>query len=65
VPLLFQKVDSINPEPGWVHLDCEASDREATIAEVTRLGGRLVARRSDSHGSWVVLADPEGNPFCI
>jgi len=65
VPLLFQKSEHPDQQPGWVHLDCSAADREATVDEVVRLGGRLVAHRSDSHGAWVVLADPEGNPFCV
>lgn len=62
--LLFQQADEAAAAPGWIHLDCRTADREATIAEVERLGGRLVDRRSDSHGDWVVLADPDGNPFC-
>ncbi|WP_146843643.1 VOC family protein [Cellulomonas composti] len=63
--LLFQQTDRPNLDPGWVHLDCSVEDREATAAEVEALGGRLVERRSDSNGSWIVLADPEGNPFCV
>lgn len=62
--LLFQQADAPAAAPGWIHLDCSAADREATIAEVERLGGRLIERRGDSHGDWVVLADPDGNPFC-
>lgn len=65
IPLLFQKSEQPNPRPGWVHLDLSTPDREATIDLVERLGGQLIAHRSDSHGDWVVLADPEGNPFCI
>ncbi len=64
VRLLFQAVDQDCRDPGWIHLDCSGADREATIEAVVALGGRLVDRRSDSHGSWVVLADPEGNLFC-
>jgi predicted enzyme related to lactoylglutathione lyase len=65
VPLLFQRSDDGNPRPGWIHLDCGTPDREAAIETITGLGGALVERRSDSHGEWVVMADPEGNPFCI
>lgn len=64
VRLLFQASDQERHDPGWIHLDCSSDDREATIATVLGLGGRLVDRRSDSHGAWVVLADPEGNLFC-
>ena len=65
VPLLFQKSDGSGPQPAWVHLDCGCADREAAMAEVVRLGGTLVEHRSDSNGSWTVMADPEGNPFCL
>lgn len=63
--LLFQKSDQPNQQPGWVHLDCSAPDREAAVDETVRLSGRIIAHRSDSHGAWVVLTDPEGNPFCV
>jgi predicted enzyme related to lactoylglutathione lyase len=65
IPLLFQKTDQRTPQPGWVHLDCSVPDRGVAIDEIRRLGGTLVERRGDSHGAWVVMADPEGNPFCI
>lgn len=65
VRLLFQPAVAPTPEPGWIHLDCSTTDRDAAVDEICRLGGRLVDRRSDSHGTWIVMADPEGNPFCI
>lgn len=65
IPLLFQKTDQPTAQPGWIHLDCSVADRDAAIEEISGLGGRLVERRGDSHGTWVVMADPEGNPFCI
>jgi predicted enzyme related to lactoylglutathione lyase len=63
--LLFQKADRPAAEPGWIHLDCSVADRAAAVAEICRLGGQLVEHRSDSHAEWIVMADPEGNPFCI
>lgn len=50
-----------------LHLDLRA-DGESTSAELERLL-ELGARRSDvgqaPDASWVVLADPEGNEFCL
>jgi predicted enzyme related to lactoylglutathione lyase len=63
--LLFQRAEQPTPEPGWIHLDCNAPDRAAAAAEICRLGGRVIEHRSDSNGEWIVMADPEGNPFCI
>ena len=65
VPLLFQQADEPAGQPGWIHLDCGVPDRTAAVDEIRRRGGRLVENRSDSNGSWTVMADPEGNPFCI
>ncbi|MBI4900593.1 MAG: hypothetical protein HY829_08975 [Actinobacteria bacterium] len=46
-------------------MDCSAEDREAGLDEGVRLVARVIARGSDSHGAWLVLADPEGNAFCV
>jgi hypothetical protein len=62
----------IVPEPktvkNRVHLDLVPTDRtrDQEVARVLELGATLVAdhRRPDGTG-WVVLADPEGNEFCV
>jgi len=61
------------PEPKTVknrgHLDLRPTDRTQAeeVARVLALGATQVAdrRRPDGKGGWVVLADPEGNEFCI
>ncbi|MBK8445575.1 MAG: VOC family protein [Micropruina sp.] len=63
--LLFQQAQQPSAEPGWVHLDCTVTDRAAAEKEICQRGGRTIEHRSDSNGSWIVMADPEGNPFCI
>jgi len=63
--LLFQQAQQPSAEPGWIHLDCTVTDRAAAEREICQLGGRTIERRSDSKGTWIVMADPEGNPFCI
>lgn len=65
VRLLFQQAEHPSPEPGWVHLDCAVTDRAAAEKEIHQRGGRTIEHRSDSNGAWIVMADPEGNPFCI
>ncbi|MFI6900751.1 VOC family protein [Nonomuraea sp. NPDC050394] len=53
------------PEPktvkNRVHLDVRAADVEAEGARLRALGAVEVAR----HENWIVLADPEGNEFCL
>jgi predicted enzyme related to lactoylglutathione lyase len=63
--LLFQQAEGPSPAPGWIHLDCSVADRAAAQREICLRGGRTIAHRSDSNAEWIVMADPEGNPFCI
>ena len=64
--LTFAQVPECKTVKNRVHLDVSPTDREQD-AEVRRLLD-LGARHLDvSQGdvSWVVLADPEGNEFCV
>ena len=49
-----------------LHLDVNATDRDQA-AEVERILGLGATRADIGQGeqSWVVLADPEGNEFCV
>jgi hypothetical protein len=50
-----------------VHLDLQAdTTRDDEVARLLGVGATLVddRRRPDGRG-WVVLADPEGNEFCV
>jgi hypothetical protein len=67
LPLVFVPVAEGKTGKNRVHLDLAASSPEHQAAEVERLCG-LGARRADvGQGDvpWVVLADPEGNEFCV
>jgi predicted enzyme related to lactoylglutathione lyase len=62
--ILFEKVPEAKSVKNRVHLDLRPNDQ---LAEVERLLG-LGARRVDigqRDVSWVVMADPEGNEFCV
>ena len=63
--LCFQPVGAPPSEPPRFHLDVAGGGRQDEVVE--RLLG-LGARRIDigqGEVPWVVLADPEGNPFCV
>lgn len=67
--LLFVRVPEKKVVKNRVHLDLRAgrSDeaREAKIAELTAAGATEI-RRVDENGQWwMVMADPEGNEFCV
>ena len=66
--LYFQKVPEPKTAKNRVHLDLRPTDRtrEEEVERVLALGATQVAdRRTPDGGGWVVLADPEGNEFCI
>jgi hypothetical protein len=50
-----------------VHLDLTtgAGERDAEIERVLALGARRVDIGQTGTESWTVLADPEGNEFCV
>jgi len=59
--LFFQLVPEARTVKNRVHLDLQAPDADAEADQLSRLGGRILAR----HVHWITLADPEGNEFCI
>jgi predicted enzyme related to lactoylglutathione lyase len=62
----FQKVPDPTPGKNRVHLDFSVEDVDAEVARLTAAGASEVGGRkiSDSF-RWIVLADPEGNVFCV
>jgi predicted enzyme related to lactoylglutathione lyase len=50
-----------------LHLDLNATDRDqdAELERLKELGARPVDVGQKPDVSWVVLADPEGNEFCL
>ena len=63
--LLFQPVPEGRPGKNRLHLDL-APESGTQQAEVERLVGLGATRLADEpEHPWVVLADPEGNEFCV
>ena len=62
--LLFVRVDDAKVTKNRLHLDFRPDDQ---TREVNRLLGLGASRVEIDQGgqSWVVLADPEGNEFCV
>ena len=62
--LLFVPVPERKTIKNRLHLDFRSDDRDAEVERLLALG----ATRADvgqGEQSWVVLADPEGNEFCV
>lgn len=55
------------PPPGRPrhHLDLYASDQKAEIERLLSLGAQRVDRTYPEGADYVVLADPDGNRFCV
>jgi len=66
--LLFIEVPDAKQLKNRVHLELSPTDgtRDSEVARLVALGATVVADRVRPNGSgWIVLADPEGNEFCI
>ncbi|MGP3935663.1 VOC family protein [Nonomuraea sp. KM88] len=59
--LWFQHVPEHKVVKNRLHLDVDSDDPGVEIDRLTELGARVVA----THDDWVVMADPEGNEFCV
>ncbi|MGB9113174.1 MAG: VOC family protein [Acidimicrobiales bacterium] len=64
--LLFEKVPERKTVKNRVHIDLRPTSREDEVERLVALGASFVAdHRGDEGSGWVVLADPEGNEFCV
>jgi predicted enzyme related to lactoylglutathione lyase len=63
--LAFQQVEDPTPGKNKVHLDFSTDDVEAEVSRLVELGATETGRSSFGDFGWVVLADPDGNAFCV
>ncbi|MEE1941338.1 VOC family protein [Streptomyces sp. TRM 70361] len=63
--LLFGPVPEGKTVKNRLHLDFRPDDRDAEVARLLALGARRADVGQSGTESWVVLADPEGNEFCV
>lgn len=66
-PLLFVEGHDEKTTKNRVHLDLRPDDHEAAVAHALSLGATHadVGQHDDPDVTWVVLADPDGNEFCV
>ena len=62
--LLFITVPDAKKVKNRLHLDLRPDDQEAEVERLVDMGARPVDI-GQHDVSWVVLADPEGNEFCV
>ncbi|HEY5664243.1 MAG TPA: VOC family protein [Ilumatobacter sp.] len=67
--VLFLRVPEPKTVKNRVHLDIRAgrsdADKQAKVAELLDAGATEIRRVEEHHNWWIVMADPEGNEFCV
>ncbi|HET7357558.1 MAG TPA: VOC family protein [Nocardioidaceae bacterium] len=63
--LCFQRVPERPVEPQRLHLDLRGAEEQQPVVERLLALGASHADIGQGQVPWVVLADPEGNPFCV
>jgi predicted enzyme related to lactoylglutathione lyase len=62
--LLFTPVPEVKTVKNRLHIDLRPDDQAAEVARAEAMGATRVDI-GQGEPTWVVLADPEGNEFCI
>jgi hypothetical protein len=67
--LFFEKKPKTPTTSIPIHLDLNASDREAEVERLVGLGAREVETKTRTTGpyieTWTEMKNPEGNGFCV
>ncbi|WP_328989915.1 VOC family protein [Kribbella sp. NBC_01245] len=63
--MLFLRVPETKTIKNRVHIDLRPDDQAAEVARIEALGAKRVDVGQNDEASWVVMADPEGNEFCV
>jgi predicted enzyme related to lactoylglutathione lyase len=61
----FVRLEEAKKSKSRLHLDFRPDDQDAEVARLLDHGAQRVDIGQGDQASWVVLADPEGNEFCI
>jgi predicted enzyme related to lactoylglutathione lyase len=63
--LLLQKVPEQHKHKNRAHIDLDVKNLELAVQRVVDLGGTKLAEFSEYGIRWAVMADPDGNEFCL
>ncbi|GGS39255.1 VOC family protein [Actinokineospora fastidiosa] len=61
----LQRVDEPKSGKNRVHMDFHGEDRRAEVDRLVGLGATVLNEHTVEGMAWTVLADPEGNEFCV
>ncbi|MGI9578901.1 MAG: VOC family protein [Microthrixaceae bacterium] len=65
VAVALQLVEDAKVGPNRLHLDTAVADATAARERIEELGGSHVEDHEMAGFRWTIMADPEGNEFCI
>jgi glyoxalase superfamily protein len=65
--IILSRADPLERAKSRLHIDVNATDRDqdAELERLLQLGARPADVGQSGEESWHVLADPEGNEFCL
>jgi predicted enzyme related to lactoylglutathione lyase len=63
--LVFVPVPEAKAGKNRLHIDLNPDNQDAEVERIVSLGARPVNVGQGEEVTWVVLADPEGNEFCV
>ena len=63
--LLLQKVPEQHEHKNRAHIDLDVKNIESAVQRVVDLGGTKLDEISEYGITWAVMADPDGNEFCL
>ncbi|HVB13480.1 MAG TPA: VOC family protein [Candidatus Dormibacteraeota bacterium] len=63
--LIFVPVPEVKTAKNRLHIDLAPDDRDMEVARLIDLGAHRTDVGQGPEVTWVVLADPEGNEFCV
>ncbi|MFE1960685.1 VOC family protein [Streptomyces sp. NPDC059479] len=65
--ILFQRVPEAKTVKNRLHLDVhsEPGRRAAEVGRLETLGATVLHETKEPSGQWTIMADPEGNEFCV
>jgi predicted enzyme related to lactoylglutathione lyase len=63
--IVFVKVPDAKAGKNRLHFDLRPGDQAQEVHRLTALGARRADIGQSDDVSWIVMADPEGNEFCV
>ena len=63
--ILFLGVPETKSVKNRLHIDLRPEDQAAEVARLEALGAKRIEIGQGPDVTWVVMADPDGNEFCV